>query len=356
MIPDQRRADAGDRHQPRAARLLPGHPRGDRRGQRPVRRRHVLLQRRPADDRVAARPSPTSSRSASRPARSCGASRSPGSAPTTWRSRRTASEVVVSASTGNVVHVLRVSDGKELGQFPSGGSPHENVYIDGGEQDHPRQHRHGLHAARPAAARPRQGRAGAARSSTPTPSRCCAATTCARRSTSAGCEDFSTAVRPMTLSPNEQKVYFQLSLLPRLPRDGPAHRQDHRGSSGCPTWSRTCPREQYLLDSAHHGIAMNPRGTKICVAGTMSDYATVVDARHLQARPAAEEGGRQALLGDAELGRRLLLHLVERHRPDLQDLLPHRPDRRHASKVGDHPQRVRNAFVEQSLIDGLPEG
>ena len=26
------------------------------------------------------------------------------------------------------------------------------------------------------------------------------------------------------------------------------------------------------------------------------------------------------------------------------------------AKVGDHPQRVRNAFVEQSLIDGLPEG
>src|SRR5690349_18571386 len=34
--------------------------------------------------------------------------------------------VVVSASTANVVHVLRVADGSEVGTFPSGGSPHES--------------------------------------------------------------------------------------------------------------------------------------------------------------------------------------------------------------------------------------
>ncbi len=42
--------------------------------------------------------------------------------------------VVVSASTGNVVHAIRMSDGKDLGQFPSGGSPHESTYIDDGKR------------------------------------------------------------------------------------------------------------------------------------------------------------------------------------------------------------------------------
>ena len=37
-------------------------------------------------------------------------------------------QVAVSASTGNVVHILDVKTGAEVGRFESGDSPHENTY------------------------------------------------------------------------------------------------------------------------------------------------------------------------------------------------------------------------------------
>ena len=127
--------------------------------------------------------------------------------------------------------------------------------------------------------------------------------------------DMSTAVRPMTLSPDERPVLLPGLVLPRLPRDGPGAPAGSPRVERLPNLVKDMPREQYLLDSAHHGIAMNPAGTKLCVAGTMDDYATVVDARTFQ-RGRLLKGGRQALLGDAELGRPVLLHLLERHRRD----------------------------------------
>ena len=88
-------------------------PAADRRGPRPVRRRHVHHARRAAASPSRARASPTSSASTSRAARSSGASRWRATAPTTWRSRRTARGCWSRDSTANKVHELDIRTGHE---------------------------------------------------------------------------------------------------------------------------------------------------------------------------------------------------------------------------------------------------
>jgi hypothetical protein len=93
--------------------------------------------------------------------------------------------VVVSASTGNVVHVLRVKDGKEVGRFGSGGSPHESISsTEASGSCTPPSARSTARSTSPACPTRWRG-SGCCRSSTPRRSRSSAATTCARRSTPA---------------------------------------------------------------------------------------------------------------------------------------------------------------------------
>jgi hypothetical protein len=257
--------------------------------------------------------------------------------------------VVVSASTANVVHVLRVADGAEVGQFPSGGSPHESVYIDGGRRI--------LHASIGMVYSPLDDPA-----ADPTKQERVLQIVDARTLEivrkydlrkaldDRGMDDASTAVRPMTLSPDEKKFYFQLSFFHgfvELDRSsGKITRVKH-----LPNLIKGTPREQYLLDSAHHGIAMNPRGTKLCVAGTMSDYVTVVDARTFEPGKLLKGGLKPYWVTPSWDGRSCY---VSWSGTDKISKISYRTGRITQSvRVGDHPQRVRNGFVARELVGGL---
>jgi hypothetical protein len=255
--------------------------------------------------------------------------------------------VVVSASTGNVVHVLRIKDGKEVGRFRSGGSPHESIYIDGGKRI--------LHASigtvyspldEPGLPDPLEGERVL---------QIVNATTFeierrfnVRKALDArGLKDVSVAVRPMTLSADERKLYFQLSFFHGFiemdRRSGRITRVKR-----LPNLIPHVPRVGYLLDSAHHGIAMNPAGTKLCVAGTMSDYATVVDARTFK-RSRLLMGGRKPYWVTPSWDGRYCY--VSWSGSDTVSKISYRTARIvQTRQVGDHPQRVRNGLIRTSYL------
>ena len=106
-------------------------------------------------------------------------------------------------------------------------------------------------------------------------------------------------------------------------------------------------KEEYLLDSAHHGIAMNRRGTKLCVAGTMSDYAAIVSRR--TTRYKLIRAGEKPYWSTTSANGRLCY--VSWSGTDTISVLSYRKGKEVARvKVGDHPQRVRTGFVTRAWL------
>ena len=258
--------------------------------------------------------------------------------------------VVVSASTGNVVHVLRVSDGKELGRFPSGGSPHESVFIDGGKRI--------LHASIGTVYSPLDN------PDVPDPLESERVLQIVDAKTlkvvrrydlrkaldARGLTKLSTAVRPMTLSPDEETLYFQLSFLHGFVA------MDRRSGRitmvrRLPNLVKDTPREEYVLDSAHHGIAANPSGRRICVAGTMSDYAAVVDVRGRRTGPLLRGGTKPYWVTPSADGKYCLISWSGTDSISKISYAKRKIVR--TVRVGDHPQRIRTGFLRKAFAKRL---
>ena len=257
--------------------------------------------------------------------------------------------VVVSASTANVVHVLDVATGAELGRFPSGGSPHESVFFHHGERI--------LHASIGMVYSPLDNPALDATKDDRVLQIVDADTLKVLRRIDVraaldarGMDDVSSAVRPLTMSPDAKFLYFQLSFFHGF--------VEMNRRTGAITRVRELtnlvpgmPREQYVLDSAHHGLAMNPAGTKLCVAGTMSDYATVVRRDAFARGPLLKGGEKPYWVTPSYDGRYCYVSWSGSDTISRISYRTGRIDRTVA--VGDHPQRVRNGFIQRSYVAGL---
>ncbi len=250
--------------------------------------------------------------------------------------------VAVSASTADKVQVLDINTGAELGEFATGDKPHENFFTNGGKYiwnmsigevttslDDPAWDwtKGDRHITVVDATTFKQVKIIDMRD----------------RLDAIGLTNFSDAVRPAAFTPDWSKLYFQVSFFNGFLEYDVATDKITRVKTLPANPATSTDRTTWLLDSRHHGISMNPEGTKLCVAGTMDNYATIVDRSTLQEGPLvtastpywatvsgdgkdciiSEAGADQVTAIDFATGEKVL-----------------------SVPVGDHPQRVRLGHVQ----------
>ncbi|GAA3387740.1 YncE family protein [Streptomyces roseoviridis] len=248
--------------------------------------------------------------------------------------------VAVSASTANTVHVLDIVTGRQLGSFKTGDKPHENVFTADGLLWNM-----SIGEVTTALDAPWLDWTKGDRKITVVDAatfRTVRVIDMRERLDAFGRGDLSDAVRPLVFTPDEKKLYFQVSFLSGFLEYDVATDRITR-LKNLPGNPATDPdRTSWVNDSRHHGLSMSPDGTKLCVAGTMDDYATVVDRATLQEGPLVEVSkpywatvsgdGRSCVVSESGADRVTAIDFATGRRVATVD-------------VGDHPQRVRLAHV-----------
>ena len=252
--------------------------------------------------------------------------------------------VAVSASTSNTVHVLDIRTGAQLGSFGAGDKPHENIYTDGGT----RLWNMSIGEVNTDLDAPwldwtkGDRRITVADTST---YQVVKVIDMRDRLDAAGRKDLSDAVRPAVFTPDGSRLYFQVSFFNGVVEYDVATDRVTRVATLPKNPATSEDRTTWVNDSRHHGLSMSPDGTRICVAGTMDDYATVLDRATLREGPLvpASKPYWATVSGD---GRDCV---ISESGADQVTAINFATGQKVASvPVGDHPQRVR--------IGHIPEG
>jgi DNA-binding beta-propeller fold protein YncE len=250
-------------------------------------------------------------------------------------------KVAVSASTSNTVHVLDIETGGQLGSFRTGDKPHENVFTGDG--------RHlwdmSIGEVNTALDDPSLDGAKGDRKITvvdATTFEVVKVIDMRERLDAFGRSGYSDAVRPATFSPDFSTLYFQVSFFNGFLEYDVANDRITREKVLPKNPDTTEDRTTWVNDSRHHGIAMSPAGDKLCVAGTMDDYATVVDSATLAEGPLVEASKPYwaTVTGTGTAC------VISESGADRVTSIDFATGQKIASvPVGDHPQRVRLGHV-----------
>ncbi|MEU6890959.1 YncE family protein [Streptomyces sp. NPDC046557] len=249
--------------------------------------------------------------------------------------------VAVSASTANTVHVLDIATGRQVGSFTTGDKPHENTFTQGGRY----LWNSSIGDVTSALDAPWLDWTKGDRKITVVDARTFRTVRVIdmrQRLDAFGRPDLSDAVRPMSFSPDESKLYFQVSFFNGVVEYDVAADRITRIKELPGNPATSTDRTTWVNDSRHHGLSMSPDGNKLCVAGTMDDYATIVDRATLTEAPpvAAVKPYWATVDGD---GRGCVISESGADRVTAIDFAT--GAKRVSVPVGDHPQRVRLGHV-----------
>jgi YVTN family beta-propeller protein len=254
-------------------------------------------------------------------------------------------KLLVSASTGNVVHQLDTATGKRTGVFESGDSPHENTFsADQSRIYHASIGRVYAPTDQPAVDGPSKGGQFFQVVDAKT-LKILKRIDMGEKLEEAGHPNMSAAVRPMALSPDEHFVYFQVSFFHGFVEYDLRADKVTRVKE-LPIKNPSMPREQYLLDSAHHGLALDPTGRKLCVAGTMSDYGAIVHREDFSYKIVDDKITKPYWSTNSGDGRYCYISASGDDQVVVISYATEQVVTRF--RVGDHPQRVRNGVVRVS--------
>jgi YVTN family beta-propeller protein len=261
--------------------------------------------------------------------------------------------LLVSDSTANKVHVLDTATGRRVAQFASGDSPHESTVTKDGSRV--------FHASiglvyTPLDATDLDTLKGerylqVVDTSDWSFDRHDLSTNLAAREGAVPGQPYpeSSAIRPMAVAPDENTLYLQLSFFHGYVAYDVAARRITQVVH-LPNLVPDVPREQYLLDSAHHGLTIDPSGRRLCAAGTMSDYAAIVPVADPASHVRIDGIDKPYWSTNGPEGRHCWVSASGADEVVVIDYATGAEVTRIG--VGDHPQRMRLGVVRTELLRG----